>query len=112
MTSLIIYQRKPNSYRFPKRKRLKDYLEAIGVTTGGDITRDHIRQAHRIFRGARGAREVNDLWTFIKRFVCPRCDGIKWRPKGVYCGSWCSQKRASVELKKSKKVVDTVAVTE
>lgn len=87
-----------------KRRTLKRSLEAIGVDTTEDITRDHIRRAHRIFRGARGQQEINDLWTFIKQFICPRCDGIKWRPKGQYCGSWCSQKnkRNNFDNRKSK----------
>lgn len=82
------------SLRSSKTKRgLKWHLEAIGVDTSTDITRDHIRRAHRIFRGARGKREINDLWTQIKRHICPICDGIKWRSEGQFCNSFCSQKQ-------------------
>lgn len=82
------------SLRSAKTKRgLRWHLEAIGVDTTTDITRDHIHRAHRIFRGAKGQREVNDLWTQIKRHICPNCDGIKWRAENKHCGPFCANRQ-------------------
>lgn len=83
-----------------KRLTLKRSLEALGVDTSEDIARDHIRRAHRIFRAAKGQREINDLWTFIKRFICPACDGIKWRQRGQFCGYQCSNRQPRKKITK------------
>lgn len=87
-TTALAHRRK-NFFQLAKKRGLRWHLEAIGVQTGDDLTRDHIDLAHRIFRGARGQREVNDLWTVIKHYICPRCDGIKWNPKTQHCHKFC-----------------------
>ena len=85
-------RRKTSFYGRPKQRGLRWHLAAIGVEASGELTRDHIHRAQRIFRGARGQREVNDLWNVIKRYVCAGCENIKWRPTAHFCSIACLRK--------------------
>ena len=76
--------------KIPKGRSLTRFLAAMGVTVTDAPKREHIEQAHRIFRHARGQSvEVNNLWNFIKRHVCPVCDGVKLRAKSATCSVIC-----------------------
>jgi len=76
--------------KLPKGRSLTRFLAAIGVTVTDAPTREHIERAHRIFRHARGQSvEVNNLWNFIKRHVCPVCDGVKLRAQSATCSVIC-----------------------
>jgi hypothetical protein len=73
-----------------KRWRLVTWLVEIGVKVDGLPTREHIKQAHRLFRGARGESvHINNLWSKIKHHVCPVCDGVKLRDKFKTCSQVC-----------------------
>jgi len=87
-----------------RKKSLRWHLIQIGVNPGERLSGEDIRQAHRIFRLARGKRKINDLWTFIKKHSCHVCHGIKLNPRAATCSQPCKIKQMLRTKKWNKKL--------
>ena len=93
MTSTSVIKRRSANFQSPKRLKLRPALIALGVAVDGEIQREHITSAHRIFRQARGqSRQINDCWNVIKRHICRVCDGVKISTKAEVCSLACRVK--------------------
>jgi len=90
MNSASMIKRPRANFQSPKRLKLRTALMALGIAVEGEITRDHIGTAHRIFRKARGeSRQINDCWNVIKRHICRVCDGVKISTNTEVCSIVC-----------------------